>query len=34
MHIDDGFDFLGQNVRKYGGKLLITPSLASPYAAS
>ena len=25
-HIDDGFDFLGQNVRKYGGKLLITPS--------
>jgi RNA-directed DNA polymerase len=21
--IDDGFDFLGQNVRKYGGKLLI-----------
>ena len=25
-HIDAGFDFLGQNVRKYGGKLLITPS--------
>ena len=25
-HIDDGFDFLGQNVRKYGGKLLIKPS--------
>lgn len=25
-HIDDGFDFLGQNVRKYNGKLLITPS--------
>jgi RNA-directed DNA polymerase len=25
-HIDDGFDFLGQNVRKYHGKLLITPS--------
>lgn len=25
-HIDDGFDFLGQNVRKYDGKLLITPS--------
>ncbi len=26
-HIDEGFDFLGQNVRKYGGKLLIKPSL-------
>jgi RNA-directed DNA polymerase len=25
-HIDDGFDFLGQNVRKYHGKLLIKPS--------
>lgn len=25
-HIDDGFDFLGQNVRKYNGKLLIMPS--------
>jgi len=25
-HIQDGFDFLGQNVRKYGGKLLIKPS--------
>jgi RNA-directed DNA polymerase len=25
-HIDEGFDFLGQNVRKYRGKLLITPS--------
>lgn len=25
-HIDDGFDFLGQNVRKYNGKLLIKPS--------
>ena len=25
-HIRDGFDFLGQNVRKYGDKLLITPS--------
>ena len=25
-HIDDGFDFLGFNVRKYRGKLLITPS--------
>ncbi|OWW21125.1 group II intron reverse transcriptase/maturase [Noviherbaspirillum denitrificans] len=25
-HIDDGFDFLGWNVRKYNGKLLIKPS--------
>jgi len=25
-HIDDGFDFLGQNIRKYNGKLLIKPS--------
>jgi RNA-directed DNA polymerase len=25
-HIDDGFDFLGQNIRKYEGKLLIRPS--------
>lgn len=25
-HIETGFDFLGQNVRKYGGKLLIKPS--------
>ncbi len=25
-HIDDGFDFLGFNVRKYDGKLLIKPS--------
>lgn len=25
-HIDQGFDFLGQNVRKYKGKLLIKPS--------
>ena len=24
-HIEEGFDFLGQNVRKYNGKLLITP---------
>ena len=24
--IDDGFDFLGQNCRKYGGKLLIKPA--------
>jgi RNA-directed DNA polymerase len=25
-HIDDGFDFLGQNVRKYNGKMIIKPS--------
>lgn len=28
-HIDRGFDFLGQTVRKYRGKLLITPSKES-----
>jgi RNA-directed DNA polymerase len=28
-HIDDGFDFLGQNLRKYRGKLLIKPSITS-----
>jgi RNA-directed DNA polymerase len=28
-HIQDGFDFLGQNIRKYGGKLLIKPSKKS-----
>jgi len=28
-HIADGFDFLGQNVRKYNGKLLIKPSAKS-----
>ena len=26
-HIDKGFDFLGQNIRKYNGKLLIKPSV-------
>jgi RNA-directed DNA polymerase len=26
MHIEDGFDFLGQNIRKYHGKLLIKPA--------
>jgi RNA-directed DNA polymerase len=26
VHIETGFDFLGQNVRMYGGKLLIKPS--------
>jgi len=25
-HIDEGFDFLGWNVRKYGGRLMIKPS--------
>ena len=25
-HIEDGFDFLGQHVRKYAGKLLIQPA--------
>ena len=25
-HIDEGFDFLGFNARKYGGKLLIKPA--------
>nr|WP_275950262.1 reverse transcriptase domain-containing protein [Desulfonema limicola] len=25
-HIEKGFDFLGQNIRKYNGKLLIKPS--------
>ncbi len=28
-HIDDGFDFLGFNVRKYNGTLLIKPSKES-----
>jgi len=28
-HIDEGYDFLGFNIRKYGGKLLIKPSSAS-----
>jgi RNA-directed DNA polymerase len=28
-HIDDGFDFLGQNVRRYGTKLLLKPSRKS-----
>jgi RNA-directed DNA polymerase len=25
-HVEEGFDFLGQNIRKYNGKLLIKPS--------
>lgn len=28
-HIDHGFDFLGQNIRKCNGKLLIKPSRKS-----
>lgn len=28
-HIDDGFDFLGFNIRKYQGKLLIKPAKSS-----
>jgi RNA-directed DNA polymerase len=28
-HIDTGFDFLGQNIRKYHGKMLIKPSKAN-----
>lgn len=28
-HIDEGFDFLGVNIRKYNGKLLIKPSKAN-----
>jgi RNA-directed DNA polymerase len=28
-HIKDGFDFLGSNIRKYNGKLLIKPSRAN-----
>ncbi len=28
-HIEEGFDFLGQNIRKYGSKLLIKPSRKS-----
>ena len=28
-HIDQGFDFLGQNIRKYKGKLIIKPSVKS-----
>lgn len=28
-HINDGFDFLGKNIRKYNGKLLIKPTKSS-----
>ena len=34
VHIDDGFDFLGWNLRKYGGKLLITPAKTNVQAHS
>ena len=30
-HIDDGFDFLGFNVRKFKGKLLIKPSKSGTF---
>ena len=29
MHLSDGFDFLGFNIRRYGAKLLIKPSTAA-----
>jgi len=29
VHVEDGFDFLGFNVRRYDGKLLIKPSTAA-----
>jgi RNA-directed DNA polymerase len=31
-HIDQGFDFLGQHLRKFGGKLLIRPSKKNTHA--
>ena len=31
-HIDQGFDFLGQNLRKFDGKLLIRPSKKNTHA--
>lgn len=31
-HIDEGFDFLGQNLRKFGGKLLVQPSKKNVHA--
>lgn len=31
-HIDEGFDFLGQNLRKYGGKPLVKPSKKNTHA--
>ncbi|MGH3401286.1 MAG: reverse transcriptase domain-containing protein [Streptosporangiaceae bacterium] len=34
VHLDDGFDFLGFNVRRYGQKLLIRPSADAVTRAS
>ena len=31
-HIEQGFDFLGQNTRRYGGRLLTTPSRKNMHA--
>ncbi len=31
-HVEEGFDFLGQHTRKYGGKLLITPAKKNLHA--
>src|ERR1700730_17812488 len=31
-HIDEGFDFLGQNLRKYNGKPLVKPSKKNTHA--
>jgi RNA-directed DNA polymerase len=31
-HIEQGFDFLGQNLRKFDGKLLIKPSKKNMHA--
>lgn len=31
-HINEGFDFLGQNLRKHGGKLLVRPSRKNTHA--
>lgn len=31
-HIDEGFDFLGQHLRKFGGKLLVKPSQKNTHA--
>jgi RNA-directed DNA polymerase len=31
-HINEGFDFLGQNLRKYGGKPLVKPSRKNTHA--
>ncbi len=31
-HIDEGFDFLGQHVRRFNGKLLVTPSRKNVHA--